>query len=132
MWRCTKAQVDSYGCKVVAGDWFSVYDGFKTEQPGDLDVDHVVALAEAWESGASGWTTVRRQAFANDLDEPRALIAVSASSNRSKADEDPAQWKPPRREAWCEFAIAWTTVKVKWGLSADEAEVSALRQIFST
>jgi hypothetical protein len=103
----TPAQVDPYGCKVVAGDWFSIYDGVVTDQPGDLDIDHVVALAEAWDSGAASWDTNRRRAFANDLDEPAALIAVTASSNRSKRDEDPAEWRPPRREASCQAATRW-------------------------
>jgi hypothetical protein len=90
----TPAQVDPYGCKVVAGDWSSIYDGVSTDQPGDLDIDHVVALAEASDSGAAAWDAARRRAFANDLDEPAALIAVTASSNRSKSDEDPAEWQP--------------------------------------
>ena len=128
----TPAQVDPYGCKVLAGDWFSAYDGVTTDQPGDFDIDHVVALAEAWDSGAAGWDAARRQAFANDLDEPAALIAVTASSNRSKSDEDPAEWKPPRREAWCAFATDWTTVKVKWDLTADQAEVATLREMLKT
>lgn len=126
------AQVDPFGCKVVAGDWFSVYDGFSTEQPGDLDIDHVVALGEAWDSGAAGWDPARREAFANDLDHPEALIAVSASSNRSKSDEDPAEWRPPRREAWCQFARDWVTVKVAWDLTADQAEATALRDMLVT
>jgi len=59
------------------------------------DADHLVPLAEAWESGASGWTAKDREAYANLLDDPSALIAVSAASNRSKADQDPATWLPP-------------------------------------
>jgi hypothetical protein len=62
----------------------------------------------------------------NRLTQPGALVAVSASSNRSKSDSDPAEWKPPRREAWCRFATDWVVVKVKWDLSADEAEVEAV------
>ncbi|MDQ3573609.1 MAG: HNH endonuclease family protein [Actinomycetota bacterium] len=122
----TPAQVDPSGCRVVAGDWLSPYDGRRTNLPRDLDVDHVVALAEAWDSGADGWDTARRQAFANDLENPVSLIAVTSAANRSKGDEDPAQWQPPRREAWCSFATDWVTVKIRWGLSADAAEVRAL------
>ncbi|GAO12837.1 hypothetical protein TPA0598_13_00210 [Streptomyces lydicamycinicus] len=61
----------------------------------------MVPLAEAWNSGASQWTAARRQAYANDLGAERSLVAVTAKSNRSKADQDPAQWMPqaamPRR-----------------------------------
>lgn len=126
------AQVDPYGCKVVAGDWVSLYDGLTTGDPAELDVDHVVALAEAWDSGASSWDEARRRDFANDLDHPQALRAVSASSNRSKSDSDPAQWRPPRPEAWCEFARDWVAVKFAWDLAADEAEVAVLRQLLGT
>ncbi len=99
--------------------------------PAELDVDHVVALAEAWESGAHGWATTRRQAFANDLENPGSLIAVTSAANRAKSDEDPTEWRPPRREAWCSFATDWATVKVRWGLSADAAEVRALEALLS-
>lgn len=128
----TPAQVDPYGCKVIAGNWTSRYDGLTFDDPSELDIDHVVALAEAWDSGASGWDAARRQAFANDLDHPEALIAVSASSNRSKGDLDPAQWKPFRDTTWCQFARDWTSVKVTWDLTADPGEVADLRVMFGT
>jgi hypothetical protein len=117
------------GCRVGSGEWLSIYDGYVTTDPTELEIDHVVALAEAWESGASGWDPARRRAFANDLEEPGALVAVTAAMNRSKGDRDPAEWQPPRRAAWCEFAGSWLRVKVKWDLSADPAEVRALRNM---
>jgi uncharacterized protein DUF1524 len=126
------AQVEPSGCKVLAGDWVSLYDGVTTEDPSTFDIDHVVALAEAWDSGASGWTTDRRRAFANDLDHPQSLRAVTASSNRSKSDLDPAQWKPTRDGAWCEYARDWVTTKKTWDLSADHDEVDDLRVMLRT
>jgi len=128
----SRAQVDPYGCKVVAGDWFSAYDGLTFSDPSGLDIDHVVALAEAWDSGASGWDASRRRAFANDLDHPEALLAVSASSNRSKSDLDPGQWKPTRDAAWCQYARDWVTVKKAWDLSADQNEVDDLKVMLRT
>ena len=127
----TPAQVDPYGCAVTAGDWLSSYDGYTTTDPTELEIDHVVALAEAWRSGASQWDSPRRLAFANDLDEPSALIAVTASTNRSKSDRDPASWQPPSTASWCGFATAWVTVKVRWALTADQAEVDALRNMLA-
>jgi hypothetical protein len=126
------AQVDPYGCKVREGDWFSAYDGLTFTDPAEIDIDHMVALAEAWDSGAAGWDAGRRQAFANDLDHPQALRAVSASSNRSKSDLDPGQWKPTRDAAWCEYAIDWVAVKKAWDLSADQNEVDDLRVMLRT
>ncbi len=112
-----------------AGGWLSVYDGYSTDEPAELDVDHVVALAEAWRSGASSWPTARRTAFANDLGDQSSLIAVTAATNRSKGDSDPASWQPANRADWCAFATAWTTVKVRWALTADTAEVRSLRNM---
>ncbi len=109
------------------GGWFSTYDRVHVASSSDLDVDHVVALAEAWRSGAWSWDQGRRRAFANDLDEPRALIAVTGSSNRSKSDRDPASWRPAAEDDWCQYAISWLTVKTKWSLSVDPEEFTALR-----
>jgi uncharacterized protein DUF1524 len=128
----TPADVEPGTCDVVAGEWFSTYDGVTATDPATLDIDHVVALGEAWDSGASAWTPDRRRAYANDLDDPRALVAVTSSSNRAKNDRDPAQWRPARADAWCGFAQAWLAVKVTWDLTADEAEVAALRELLTT
>src|SRR5688572_2022831 len=65
-------------CKAT-GEWFSEYDGETFDDPGDLDIDHMVPLANAWRTGAATWTDEQREAFANDLTQPQ-LIAVSASS----------------------------------------------------
>src|SRR5205085_10550088 len=86
----------------------------------DLDVDHMVPLAEAWDSGARTWSTARRTAYANDLTDPRSLIAVSAGSNRSKGDQDPAEWTPSRNV--CNYVKQWVVVKTRWSLSVNEAE----------
>jgi hypothetical protein len=70
-----------------------------TTNASGFDVDHFVPLAEAWDSGAANWDSATRQAFANDLDFSMSLIAVTASSNRSKSDRDPAEWFD-RLDAW--------------------------------
>lgn len=126
----SKAQVDAYGCKVVAGDWWSAYDGVTTTDPSTFDIDHVVPLKEAWDSGAWAWTAAKREAFANDLSDPRALIAVSAASNRSKGDKDPSQWMPTRTAYTCEYLANWVAVKSHWGLSMDASEHGFVRKRF--
>ncbi|MFF5082206.1 HNH endonuclease family protein [Actinoplanes sp. NPDC000266] len=113
------------GCNVVAGTWTSFYDGQVLNSPTKVDIDHMVPLANAWRSGASKWTTDKRGDFANDLDDPQ-LIAVSASSNRSKGDQDPSTWKPSETSSWCEYAKDWIAVKTKWKLTVTDKEKSAL------
>ncbi len=122
----TPAQIDPVGCFVLAGDWLSIYDRYTTDDASELDVDHMVPLLEAWRSGASTWSPERRRAFANDLDHPGALVAVTQATNRSKGADDPAQWQPPNRDAWCMYAADWITVKARWQLTADSAEITAL------
>jgi Protein of unknown function (DUF1524) len=119
------------GCNVVAGTWVSGYDGKVLNSPTKVDIDHMVPLANAWRSGASAWTTDRRGDFANDLDDPQ-LVAVSATSNRSKGDQDPSTWKPTDHDAWCGYAQDWIAVKAQWKLSVTTREKSALAAMLET
>ncbi|MGW2267096.1 HNH endonuclease family protein [Streptomyces koyangensis] len=116
-------------CRVVAGEWYSYYDGVTVDTPGGLDIDHMVPLAEAWDSGASAWTAGRREAYANDLDTPISLVAVTARTNRSKADKDPSEWLPPLADAHCSYIADWVGTKLRWQLAADDAERAALTDI---
>ena len=119
-------------CRPLDGLWRSWYDGDAFDDPSALDIDHMVPLAEAHDSGAARWTDDRKSAYANDLSLPAALTAVSASSNRAKSAADPAEWKPPARAAWCQYANDWIAVKLKWSLTADRTEVEALRTMLNT
>lgn len=116
-------------CELIGGSWYSAFDGVTTEDDSSFDVDHMVPLKEAWQSGAHAWSAERRQAFANDLDLPEALIAVSASSNRSKSDRDPADWLPLLTSYRCDYLEDWLKVKVKWELSVDQREFQAMRDV---
>jgi hypothetical protein len=82
----------------------------------------MVPLSEAWDSGAWNWNADQRKHFANDLDQPFFLIAVTASSNRSKSDRDPAEWMPPNANYHCEYVRIWIEIKRAWDLSVDQAE----------
>ncbi|MFB7454859.1 HNH endonuclease family protein [Streptomyces sp. NPDC056194] len=114
------------GCKLSGGLWVSYYDGQEVNDPAKLDIDHMVPLAEAWDSGASSWTPARREAYANDQGAAASLVAVTARTNRSKADQDPAQWMPPLPDAHCRYVGEWTATKLRWGLAADRDEIQAL------
>ena len=114
------------GGRVREGQWLSYYDGEKITIARELDVDHVVALAEAHQSGGWAWDAITRQLYANDLTLPEHLIAVSAGSNRSKGARDPAEWLPPDSEALCTYLAWWTTIKYRWELSMDQTEYDTI------
>ena len=117
-------------CKLTGGKWFSAYDGKTITNASLLDVDHMVPLAEAWRSGAWKWTAAERQAFANDLDNSEALIAVTLSTNRSKGDKDPSLWMPIIDQ--CTYIQNWISIKSKYSLTADKKEAEKLNSIFTT
>lgn len=113
-------------CELSGGRWYSFVDDAYVDGPRGLDVDHMVPLAEAWDSGAYGWTPQRRRDYANDLAEDAALVAVTARANRSKADKDPREWLPPFAPAVCRYLMAWVVVKLRWHLSVDRLERDVL------
>jgi len=122
--------VDSQ-CKPTSGSWYSDYDGVTTTDSSTFDIDHLVPLAEAWNSGADTWTTAKRRDFANDVSSPQ-LWAVSASTNRSKGDKDPAKWMPPRTAVHCDYVKGWINVKYRYGLAVDSTEKTALQNTLNT
>ena len=121
-----KATVGS-GCKVIAGKWVSPYDGATWTNPTDIDIDHVVALNEAWQSGAYAWTTQQRTLYANDLTDSRTLMAVTDSVNQAKSDKDPSEWLPPLASYRCTYLSNWVAVKVRWSLRMDQVEYDAVK-----
>lgn len=118
-------------CKAVSGTWKSLYDEVVVTEASKIDIDHMVPLAEGWRSGAAGWDAAKRKAFANDLTRPQ-LLAVTASSNRSKGDQSPDLWQPPSKSAWCQYGRAWTTVKSVYGLTVTEPEKKMLSTMLDT
>ncbi|MDG4767575.1 HNH endonuclease family protein [Solwaraspora sp. WMMD406] len=118
-------------CAATSGSWYSPFDGATWTAASDVDIDHMVPLAEAWRSGAWSWTTSRRQTYANDLGGPE-LWAVTDNVNQAKGDKDPASWQPPRAAFRCTYARAWIQVKWYYSLTVDSAEKSALSGMLAT
>jgi len=112
------------GCSLSGGRWFSYYDRAYWTNTADIDIDHLVPLAEAWDSGAYAWTSTTRQAYANDLGDYRSLVGVTDNVNQAKGDQDPAQWMPTYDR--CRYVREYVAVKIRWRLSVDSAEKSAL------
>ncbi|MEV4440448.1 HNH endonuclease family protein [Streptomyces sp. NPDC049577] len=117
-------------CAAVSGTWYSPYDGATWHNAADIDIDHIVPLAQAWRSGADKWTTSQRQAFANDLTHSQ-LIAVTDRVNQIKGDKDPAQWMPPLKGYACTYAEMWVTVKHQYNLTVDAAEKDKLAAVLN-
>ncbi|KAH7104861.1 hypothetical protein BKA62DRAFT_690909 [Auriculariales sp. MPI-PUGE-AT-0066] len=120
----------SSACAMTGGTWTSPYDGVVSTNSSSFDIDHIVPLKEAWVSGARSWTDAQRETFANDVTRPQ-LLAVSASSNRSKGDSDPAEWLPTNTSYQCTYVRAWVQVKDYYSLTIDSTEKTALTSILS-
>ena len=119
-------------CRVAAGEWHGKYTGLVFTDPGDLDVDHLVPLANAHRSGGWAWDMVQKEAYANDLSYDGHLIAVQNSANRAKGSDGPEEWRPEVEAYWCEYATQWVTIKNAWALTATQAEAEALREMLGT
>jgi hypothetical protein len=118
-------------CKVAKGNWKSVYDNKTITDSSLIDIDHLVPLQEAWQSGADQWSNKQRQDYANELKSKNTLIAVSSSSNRSKGSKEPHNWLPVS-EYVCQYLNDWVDVKKRWGLSVDNQEKEFLKNSLTT
>ncbi|MFI6421324.1 HNH endonuclease family protein [Streptomyces sp. NPDC050842] len=91
-----------------------------------VDIDHVVALSDAWQKGAGKWGEDTRRRFAND---PLNLLAVDASTNRRKSDGDAATWLPPNKAYRCTYVARQVAVKRKYGVWVTGAERDAMKRV---
>ncbi|WP_416237222.1 HNH endonuclease family protein [Streptomyces marinisediminis] len=129
----TGIAVDANGCAVTSGtldpDPFTGESiAFARGGRSEVDIDHLVALSDAWQKGAHAWDPAKRIAFAND---PLNLLAVDAGANRAKGDADAATWLPPHEPYRCAYAAAQVGVKHKYGLWVTRAEHDALTRVLN-
>ncbi|MFH8936744.1 HNH endonuclease family protein [Streptomyces griseosporeus] len=119
-------------CKVSSGvlepDPYSGKEVTYRRGRSQVDIDHVVALSDAWQKGAKYWDASKRIALAND---PLNLLAVDASTNRGKGDGDTATWLPPNKGYRCAYVAAQVAVKKKYGLWVTAAEQAAMKKVLS-
>ncbi len=113
-------------CSVESGKWLDPFTGATFTDPSDIDIDHMVPLANAWRSGASEWDAVERENFANA---PDVLLSVEDNANQSKGDKGPEAWKPPNQSEWCDYAARWTLIKSDYALTINPQEKETLTQM---
>jgi hypothetical protein len=118
------------GCEVQSGRLADPYTAAPIEYvrggASEVDVDHVVALGDAWQKGAQQWSYARRVALAND---PLNLLAVDASANRQKGDADAASWLPANRAFRCTYVARQIAVKRRYRAWVTRAERDAMRRV---
>ncbi len=117
-------------CKVKSGLWKCPYTAKVFEDPRSLDIDHVVPLKEAFRSGAYLWDKDQKRSYANDLQNPKHLLAAEAKANRSKGDKDIAKWLPDQNK--CQYLKIWLEIKENYQLSMDAQEINAAKRLLSS
>jgi hypothetical protein len=120
-------------CVVLGGSLADPYTAkaihFTKASASKVQIDHVVALADAWRTGASAWSTTRRTGLAND---PGNLLAVDGPSNESKGDSDASEWLPPNAAYRCAYVARQVGIKAKYHLWVTPAERDAMRAVLSS
>ena len=123
------------GCTVISGKYDEPYTGehkvfnSKEEISKGVQIDHVVALSDAWQKGAQYFSKEVRYAIATD---PLNLLAVDSSANQGKSDGDAATWLPPNKKFRCQYVARQVSVKYKYALWVTEAEKTAIHNILAT
>ncbi len=125
-------KVGTRDCKVIAGQLLDPFSGevlIFTSEKSTVDIDHVVALSNAWQTGAAYFDKTKRSQIAND---PLNLLAVDAKLNRQKGDADAATWLPPAKSYRCEYVARQIAVKIKYSLWLTAPEKSAMSKILAS
>ncbi|WP_122819356.1 HNH endonuclease family protein [Varibaculum vaginae] len=127
-----RTKAGTHNCLVLSGEFTEPYTGrFQQFRKGadtssKIQIDHVVALSNAWKTGASKWDAKSREQFAND---PLNLLAVDGPANQDKQDKDAASWLPPNPGFHCQYVALQTAIKQKWKLLVTPQEKRALATV---
>lgn len=125
----TGVKVNS-SCTPTAGKWLDPYtSAWLTDATKQVQIDHIVPLADAWRTGAAKWTDKQRRAYANA---PLVLAAVSGTANSKKGDASPDAWKPANKASHCLYAKRWITIKTTYALTINPTEKTALTSMLGT
>lgn len=126
------AMLDSDNCTVISGEFDEPYTGQhlifyqKSDLSKNIQIDHVVALSDAWQKGAQNITAEERYALATD---PLNLLAVDSSANQKKSDGDAATWLPSNKSFRCQYVARQVSVKYRYNLWVTQAEHDAIARV---
>ncbi len=129
------ATLDNNNCNVISGEFDEPYTGShmlfyeKSDFTAGLQIDHIVALSDAWQKGAQYMDKETRYSIATD---PLNLLAVESKTNQSKSDGDAATWLPPNKAFRCQYVARQVSVKYKYSLWVTEAEHDAIARVLET
>lgn len=129
------ATLDDSNCNVISGEFDEPYTGShmifyeKSDFTTGLQIDHIVALSDAWQKGAQYMDKETRYNIATD---PLNLLAVESKANQSKSDGDAATWLPPNKAFRCQYVARQVSVKYKYSLWVTEAEHDAIARVLET
>jgi hypothetical protein len=118
-------------CVVDSGTWLDPFTGITLTVAGDLDIDHMVPLKNAHESGGWAWSSARKRDYANYLETSFHLLAVDDSENQSKGERAPNEYLPPDTSFHCEYVQIWLDIKYEWGLRIPDDEVTAIEGVLN-
>lgn len=116
-------------CQVVKGSWPDPYTGQEYKLASAIQVDHVVPLRNAFNSGAHQWQPPRRCHYANYMGNEFHLRAVNGHENMSKGDKGPEGYMPPNAAFACQYLKEWMKIKAIWGLKVTEDEATSIVQL---
>ena len=113
-------------CNVSWGQWHDPYTGQVFYKASDIDIDHIVPLAHAYEMGGKYWSREQKRTFANDFEN---LIAVEDNANQSKGAKPPQEWMPSSKLFHCEYLRRWSYIKTKYALNESKVEKAFIRNV---
>ena len=119
-------------CRVESGRWWAPYLEHHLGNPRHIDVDHTVPLRNAHLSGAWAWSSEEKEDYANYLDDPAHLVAISSRHNRGKGARGPEEWAPPDNMLWCDYATDWAEIKQRWDLTMTPVESEIVMDMLET
>lgn len=127
-----QAQLAEDGCTVIAGEFDEPYTGQhmvfyeKADFSKKIQIDHIVALSDAWQKGAQQLSIEERYSLATD---PLNLVAAESSANQQKSDGDAATWLPKNKSFRCQYVARQVSVKYKYSLWVTQAEHDAIARV---